>query len=72
MKTQSKKHQKLIIKLLSKKKDFFGMWEVEVSINRKIYTYPIPSEFAVEQIERMLQKKRYSAAIMILKQFKTE
>lgn len=51
----NKKGQKLTISLLSKTKDFFGIWEVCVLINGKEYTYPVTSEYAVEKFERLLR-----------------
>lgn len=50
----SKKRHDLTLCLISKIRDFFGVWLVDVAINGKIYTYSIPSEFAVEEFERML------------------
>ena len=48
-----KKRQKLTICLTAKRKDFFSVWEMDVLINGKEYTYSIPSEFAVEEFERI-------------------
>lgn len=49
-----KKRQILTLCLIAKTKDFFGVWSVDVAINGKIYTYSIPSEFAVEEFERLI------------------
>ena len=49
-----KKRQLLTLLLTSKTKDFFGVWKVNVLINGKEYSYSIPSEFAVEEFERLV------------------
>jgi len=67
----TKKCQKLTFKLVSKTKDFFGVWEICICINDKYYTYPINSEFAVEEVERLISKHRFGKALQTLKQFKT-
>jgi hypothetical protein len=66
----TKKVQKLNIILEAKVKDFYGVWELSVLINQKAYTYPINSEFAVEQIEHFLRLRRPGKALKVLNQFK--
>lgn len=62
----------MTICLISKVKDFFGVWEVSILIDGKEYTYPISSEFALKKFEVLLKKRRYGKALNILKQFKIE
>lgn len=68
----SKKGQNLTIEVISKTKDSFGIWEVEVLINSKLYTYPITSEFAVRKIESLLRWRKPGKALKMLSLFKTE
>ena len=63
-----KKRQKITVCLTSKSRDFFGVWSVDVLINSKEYTYSIPSEFAVEEFERLC-KKTPGKALNWLKKF---
>ena len=65
-----KKRQNLTICLVSKIKDFNGVWEVEVLINSKTYTYPINSEFALNKIESLLYRHKYGSVLKLLKLFK--
>lgn len=60
------------LKIVSKTKDFFGVIEVCVSINGKIYTYPITSEFIIRKIEKMLRLKKFGKALHLLSLFKIE
>lgn len=69
---QIKKCQKLTFILTSKVRDFNGVWEVTVLIKDKQYTYPINSTWAVEEVERLLYKRRYGKALQVLKQFTTK
>lgn len=63
-----KKRQKLTLCLISKIKDYFGLWEVNILINKKEYTFLIPSEYAVEKFERM-SKRFPGRALNLLKKF---
>jgi hypothetical protein len=63
-----KKRQILTLCLVSKIKDYFGLWEVNVLINKKEYTFLIPSEYAVEKFERM-SKCFPGRALNLLKKF---
>ena len=49
-----KKRQNLTLYLTRKIRDFFGVWQVDVILNGKEYSYSIPSEFAVEEFERLV------------------
>lgn len=64
----SKKSQKLTLQVVSKSKDCFGVWEVNVLINSKPYTYNLTSEFAARQIDKLVNKKP-GKALALLKQF---
>jgi hypothetical protein len=70
--SECKNVQLLNIKLESKVKDFMGVWEVGVLINGKAYTYSISSEWAVEEFERLLRKRKPGRALKVLNQFKLE
>lgn len=63
---------KLKVALISKVKDCFGVWEVAVTINERLYTYPIESEYILKKIEKMIRLKKYGKAIHLLSQFKVE
>ena len=63
---------KLEVTLLSEVRDFFGVYELTVSINGKIYTYPITSEYAARKIEKMIRLKKFGKALHLLSQFKIE
>jgi len=67
-----KKRQKLTICLVSKVRDCFGVWETTVTINDKLYTYPIDSEFALRKIEQMIRTKKFGKALYLLSLFKIE
>jgi hypothetical protein len=67
-----KKSRKLTVYLMSKIRDCFGVWEVEVVINGKPYTYPLSSAFAVSAFEDLLYKKKPGKALQVLKKFKIE
>jgi hypothetical protein len=66
----SKKGQKLTVSLVSKIKDYFGIWEVTVLINNKAYTYPISSEFLLGKVEKQLRLNKPGRALHLLKQAK--
>jgi hypothetical protein len=51
-------------------KDSFGVYEVEVFINSKLYTYPITSEFALRKIGKLLRLNKPGKALYLLKLFK--
>jgi len=68
----NKKRHKLTFLITSKVKDFNGVWEVCILLGNKEYTYPVSSEWAVEECERLLKNRRYGKALQVLKQFKLE
>lgn len=63
------KSQKLTICLISKFKDFAGVWEVVVEIKGKPYTFAIASEFAVRTAECLIAQHKPGKALNLLKQF---
>jgi len=63
---------KLEVTLISEVRDFFGVWEVTVDINEKVYTYPLNSEYAVRKIEKMIRLRKFGKALHLLSQFKIE
>lgn len=66
----TEKGQKLTCQLLSKVKDYFGVWEVTVLINNRLYTYPISSEFLLKKVEKLIRLKKFGKAIHVLSQAK--
>ena len=68
----TEKRQKLTFQIVSKVKNYFGVWEVSIVIGSKNYTYPISSEYAVEKAEEFIRLRRYGKALQILKQFKID
>ena len=64
----SKSRVKMLI--VSEVKDCFGVWEIKVAINGKLYTYPIDSEFIVRKVKKMLRLNKIGKAINLLSQFK--
>ena len=60
------------VKIISKTRDCFGVWEVSVLINGRAYTYPVDSEYIVRKIEKMLRFRKPGKALHLLSQFKTE
>jgi hypothetical protein len=66
----TQKHQLLNICLISKVRDFNGIWEVSILLNGKAYTYPITSEFAVRKFESLLYRHKPGRALEILRKFK--
>lgn len=68
----NKKCQKLTFILAWKTKDCFGVWRVCIYLKDKEYIYYIPSDHAVEEIEKQLYKRHYGKALQILKKFKLE
>ena len=68
----NKKRQKLTICLLSKAKDWAGVWEVRIMINDKPYIYFINSEYALEKFEKLLRQKKPGKALHLLSLFKVQ
>jgi len=68
----AKKRQNLTIRLVSKIKDYMGIWEVAVLVNGKLYTYPISSEFAVRKVESLIRRRKPGRALRVLKLFLTD
>lgn len=66
----SKKCQNLTVSLISKMRDYFGVWEVEVLINGVVYTYPISSEYILKKVEKLLRLKKPGKALYLLGQAK--
>ena len=62
----------LEIKLLSKIRDYSGVWEVSILINNKEYTYPISSEYKLNRFENLLKRKQPRRALRILTDAKIE
>lgn len=67
----SKKGHNLTISLISESTDQFGVIEVGVLINEKLYTYPITSEFALRKIKSLLFRHKPGKALKLLQMFKT-
>jgi hypothetical protein len=61
----------LNLRITSKIKDVFGIWEVTVLLNKREYTYPITSEFAVKKIEKLIHNRKPGKALHVLKLFTT-
>ena len=68
----NQKRQKLTLCLISIYKDCFGVHDVAILINKKSYTYPITSEYAVRVIERLIKQHKPGTALKILNKFKIE
>lgn len=62
--------QKLEIQLISKVRDIFGVWEITVNINGKLYTYPIDAEYGLKKIKKMIRLKKYGKALHLLNLYK--
>jgi len=62
--------QKLTCLLTSETKDFFGVWEVEVLVNGKTYTFPISSEFLLRKFKSLLYRHKPGKALALLKKAK--
>lgn len=63
------KGQKMTLCLGSCIKDEFGVYEQEVFINGKLYTYPLSSEFIIRKINTLVRRKKFGAAIQLLNKF---
>jgi hypothetical protein len=63
----SKKGQKLTLSVLSKVKDVFGLWEVDVKINSKVYTYQISSEYLLRKVDSLIYRHKPGRALYLLK-----
>uniref|UniRef100_A0A6M3KIV4 Uncharacterized protein n=1 Tax=viral metagenome TaxID=1070528 RepID=A0A6M3KIV4_9ZZZZ len=61
----------LKMEIISKVRDIFGIWEVTVLLNKKEYTYPIISEYALKKVERLLRNRKPGKALHVLKLFTT-
>jgi hypothetical protein len=59
----------MTLSLVSKIRDSFGVWEISILLNGKMYTYPITSEFAVRKFEVLLRRRRFGKAIKLLNTF---
>lgn len=68
----TKKRQNLTLSLVSKTKDCFGVWEVEVLINEKRYVYPIDSEYILRKVEKAIKRKAFGTALKLLSSAKIE
>ncbi len=63
-----RREDKLCVSIISKIKDFFGVWEVSIFINTKEYKYFLNSTFKVEQVEKLIRKHKPGKAINFLRQ----
>jgi hypothetical protein len=61
----------LTLKITSKVRDVFGIWEVTVLLNNKLYTFPVTSEFALRKVEKLLRNRKPGKALHLLKLFTT-
>lgn len=50
--------------------DYFGVWEITISIRKTTYVYVLNSEFAVKQFENHYNKGHYGKALSVLNTFK--
>ena len=66
----TQKGQKLTIRLDSVVRDCFGVHEITVAINGKVYTYPVGSEFIAKKIEKLIKFKHYGKVMNLLRGFK--
>ena len=68
----TKKGQRLTMKIIDEAKDFFGVIEVTILLNGKVYTYPITSAYALEKAKRLLRCKhpKVGKALHVLGLFK--
>ncbi len=66
-----KLRQKLTMSVVSVSKDPSGVYEVCVLLNKKEYTFPITSEFALRKAQKLLRLKHPGKALWLLKQFTT-
>ena len=66
----SQKSQKLTIRLVAIRTDIFGVIEVDVILNNKLYTYPITSEFALRKVQSLLYRHKPGRALKVLEMFK--
>lgn len=62
---------RLLMRIESVNKDSFGIWEVGVRIDTKLYTYPLTSEFAVRKVSSLIRQRKYGKAIQVLHLFCT-
>ena len=60
----------LNMKLISMSLDFFGVWEVEVTIRGKPYTYALSSEFDVNKFQDEYNRGHYGKALSVLNMFR--
>ena len=70
--TMSQKGRKKTVCLASKSCDCFGLWELEVVIDSKLYSYTINSEFAVRKFESLVRRHKPGSAIHLLNLFKVQ
>jgi len=61
---------KLEVTIISETRDCFGVWEVTVAVNKKIYTYPIDAEFGLKKVRKMIRLKKYGKALHLLSLYK--
>lgn len=61
----------MILKYFCMNKNVNGIYEIDVSIDGKMYTYYISSEYAVRMfLSHYRNKKRHGRALSILNKFK--
>jgi hypothetical protein len=68
----NQKSQLLTIVLEQELKDTFGVHELSIRINSKLYTYPITSEFIVRKFKALLRRNKPGKALRLLSLFTTE
>lgn len=64
--------QNLTICLVSKTKDYFGVYEVKVNINGKERTFLVTSEFILRKIEKAVRNRHFKKAIYMLSAFEED
>jgi hypothetical protein len=69
--TASKKGQKLTVSLGSITKGWNGVYDIDVLINGKKYTFFITSEFAVRKVKQLIKRRKPGKALHTLKLFNT-
>lgn len=56
--------------LLGTTLDCFGVWELQVKLNEKVYTYSIGSEYAVNKFLTYYKRGQFDRAVSVLNHFR--